>query len=94
MEEPSTKNPASNALAQLRCRLELAMDSHGKDIDGTTRGIETGIRDVLVITGQPVHSAKVGTVKEIEGFFRAGRNGSVTNKAIYATDPEVFRVDI
>lgn len=70
------------------------MDSHGKDIDGTTRGVETGIRDVLVITGQPIHSAKVGTVKEIEGLFRAGSNGSVTNKAICATHPEVFRVDI
>jgi hypothetical protein len=70
------------------------MDSHGKYIDGAARGVETGICDVLVIARQPVHSAKVGTVKEIERPFRAGRDGSVTNKAIYATHPEVFRMDI
>ena len=70
------------------------MDSHGKDIDGAACSVETGIRDVLVITGQPVHSAKVGTVKEIEGLFRAGRNGTVTDESIYAAHPQILRVNI
>ena len=70
------------------------MDSHGKDIDRAARGIETRIRDVLVIAGQPIHFAEVGAVEQIEGLFRASRNGAVTDKSIYAAHSEIFRVNI
>src|ERR1700720_3920949 len=68
------------------------MDSHRKDVDGAAGGIEAGIRDVLVIAGQPIHSAEVGTVEQIKGLFRGSRDGAVTNKSIHAAHPEVFRV--
>ena len=70
------------------------MDSHSKDVDGATGGIEAGIDDVLVIAGQPIYLSEIGTVEHIERLFRGSLDGAVTNKSIDAAHPEVFRVHI
>src|SRR5271163_294509 len=70
------------------------MDSHSKDVERASGGIEAGIRDVLVVAGQPIYFSQVGTVEHIEGLFRCGRDGAVADKSIYASHSQVFSVYI
>src|ERR1700733_8255682 len=88
-------NPAASAVnAEQRFQSKLAMDPHGKNVDGSAIGVEAGIYDVLQIAREPKRLTTRAAVKHIQAGFGGSLNGPVTDKTIDAAKRQVFRMNL
>src|SRR6516164_3785906 len=73
---------------------EFSMDSYAEDIHRSAIAVESGVDDVLVVTGEPECFSKVHTVKQIQRSFRPFRDRTITDKSIDSSKAEVLCVRI